>query len=150
MKRPLKLTLRILAVLVALVVLGVLILFFFAGPITEAAIERYDMNYLGRQIEISDVRINLINGRSEIDGFRMYEKDGQTVFVSAEEIVYDMTVYSLFDNHFHVEEIALRGAGVHIENTLDEFNFDDIIQRFATAQDTTEIEDSTKALQRLC
>lgn len=52
-----------------LIILGIFLA--FLGPIGEYAIEKYDEEYTGRRIEMSDLQLNALTGGLEIHEFKL-------------------------------------------------------------------------------
>ena len=112
-----------------LVVTLVIILILFIDPIAKYAIQKYDTQYLGREISLKSIHINVIRASVEIDDFKLYEKNGKTPFVSWSRF-YTQTDYNpLFNHKLHLYPIQFENLFVNIVTKNGKLNFDDIIKK---------------------
>lgn len=65
-------------VFLLLVLLGLCI-----SPLLKWAIEKYDVEILGREVLIEELRLNILNGSVYINDLVIKEKDGSMDFVKA-------------------------------------------------------------------
>lgn len=131
MKRLLKI-LKWIGIVVAGLLLAVLI---FISPIAKYLIEKYDVKYIGREVHITQLGINLLTGTVNISGFRLYEADGKTVFIGFDHLNAEVELRPLFNGIYHLEHLTLDHPDVRVIQKGDSFNFDDILKKFS-APDT--------------
>lgn len=81
----------------------------------------------GRKSSINKLSINLFKCSTEIDGFKMYEKDDKTQFVSFKHLHLDINLWKLISSKIVVEEIRIDSPTVSIESYGNGFNFDDFL-----------------------
>ena len=64
------------------------------SPIAKNYIVSNAETLIGRKVEMSSMRINLLNGSLSLSDFKMYEKDGHTMFISERDprIIYDRII----------------------------------------------------------
>ena len=125
-------------VLIAVTV--VLVLAWFLVPLL---VKNYAINnskeLIGRQIDIDRLRFNYFTGNMHMNGFKMFEPDEQTVFVSFDTLNVNIEPYQFIFNKKVVEQLYLQGLYVNIIQQDSTFNFDDLVA-FHAAEDESETE----------
>ena len=115
-----------------------LIVAFAVSPIAEKYIENNSKELIGRKIEMENLSVNIFTGRLKIDDCTLYESDDQTPFFSFDKFDVNLQMFGLLFSKINVEHVMLSEANVTIIQNGDTFNFDDIVERFAS--DSTEEE----------
>lgn len=69
-KKAVKYSLWLVIILITLIIMVLL----FIDPIAKYAIQKYDKQYLGREISINRIHINILNASVEINDFKLFEK----------------------------------------------------------------------------
>ena len=115
-----------------------LIVAFAVSPIAEKYIENNSKELIGRKIEMENLSVNIFTGRLKIDDCTLYENDDQTPFFSFDKFDVNLQMFGLLFSKINVEHVMLSEANVTIIQNGDTFNFDDIVERFAS--DSTEEE----------
>ena len=92
---------------------------------------------LGRQIDIERLRFNYFTGNIHMNGFKMFEADESTVFVSFDTLNVNIEHYQFVFNKKVVVQFYLQGLYVHIIQQDSTFNFDDLVA-FHSAEEETE------------
>jgi len=129
------------AYLVFISLVGLLLtVFLLISPIAEYLIEKYSIEYTGRQINMDNLRINLINGVINADNLKVYETDNKNLFLGIAQLYVNTDLYSLISGENRIKEISLEMPVVNIKQAGETFNFDDLISRF---NDTTAVADTT-------
>ena len=118
----------------------ILLLGWFLVPLL---VKNYAINnskeLIGRQIDIDRLRLNFFTGNMHMNGFKMFEPDEQTVFVSFDTLNLNIEPYQFIFNKKVVEQLYLQGLYVNIVQQDSTFNFDDLVA-FHTAEDESETE----------
>lgn len=110
----------------------------FIDPIAKYAIQKYDTQYLGREISLKNIHINVIRASIEIDDFKLYEKNGKTPFISWSRF-YTQTDYNPLLNHkLHLYPIQFENLYVNIVTKNGKLNFEDIIKKLTEPAKNTE------------
>jgi len=142
MKKGLKLLLWLLGLASLLLVLLVI----FISPITKYLIEKYSVEYTGRQIKMDGLRINLFNGHATTSGLRIYEPDGHTEFISCKKFSANIVVHKLvWKSKYDITEMKLEKPVLRIVQDGDHFNYDDLMKRFLS--DTTPAKPGEKPVE---
>lgn len=121
-------------VFVLLVLLGLCI-----SPLMKWAIEKYDVEFLGREVLIGDFRVNILNGSVYINDLLIKEKDGKTDFVKAGGFSMALDLLKLLQGEYRIRQPLLQSLKVQIVQKGNTFNYDDILLKFA---DSSQVETS--------
>lgn len=113
------------------------IVFFFISPILEYAIEKNSKKWIGRVIVMENLNLNIFNGKLALEEVKMLEKDDNTVFFSANNIVANFTLYRLLAGDYTISSFLVSQPYLRIVQDNNGFNFDDFTASDSTAADTT-------------
>ena len=111
------------------------------SPVVKLVVNNHGQDILGRDMTVSQVFINPFFGTVTIGDFHCKEADGVVDFVAFERLHVQINWLSLMGKHANLRHIHLDNFSGEILSGEEEFNFTDIINRFAskdtTVQDTT-------------
>ena len=127
MKKSLRITLIVVSVLVFL--LGAVCL--AVSPVAKYVINNYGPKIVGRTMQADDVSINLLSGRVVVDGFKLYEAEDSTLFVSLRKFDTKANLWRLLAQTVDISHLIFDGLDVNIVQNGSEFNFDDIIEFYS-------------------
>jgi hypothetical protein len=120
---------------IGIVSILVLIVGWFLVPLL---VKNYAINsskeLLGRQIDIKRLRFNYFTGNIHMNGFKMFEPDERTVFVSFDTLNVNVEPYQFIFNKKVVEQFYLQGLYVNIVQQDSTFNFDDLVAFHSTEE----------------
>ncbi len=120
----------------------ILIAFLIALPsLLEYAIEEYDKEQIGREIEIENIDLNYFTLELIIEGLDFHETDDVTSFVHFDSMYVDVELWPMLSSHFHIREFGLTNWGVNIVQHNSSFNFDDLMALGANDSTAIEIEE---------
>ena len=139
MKKWLKITLIIVAVIIGLVMIVLLL----ASPVAKSYVNRHGKELVGREIHVDKLRVNALGGRVRIYDLKLYEDDDNTVFFGFDTLDVSVKLRKLIGHHLDVRHITLAGPRVRVVQDGDRFNFSSIIDHFA--KDEEEEEDTTSS-----
>ena len=131
MKKAFKIPLIILGVVVILL----LVANFLAAPITKKYAEKHDKEWIGRELDIGEIDVNLFTGKVKIKDLTLFEENDTTPFVSFERFETKLRWRDLFGRRLQIKQATLSGLNVNVEQDHDWFNFNSLMERFAS--DTT-------------
>lgn len=117
-------------VLAVFIIIPVLLIIFIS-PITKYLVEKYDVKYIGREIEMNYAYVNPFTGYMHFDNFKIYEYKSDSLFLSTDGLSASMSVYKLFSKTYEITEIELDKPRITIIMADKKINLDDIIQKFA-------------------
>jgi hypothetical protein len=122
-----KIILGIAVMLVSIIVVWVIII----SPLAKYLIEKYDVEYTGRQIKVDGAYVNPFTGYVHIKNLWISESYKDTIFFSAENVTANIEMRKLFSRVVEIAELDVdRPLGIVIQKK-DSLNLNDIIQRFS-------------------
>ncbi|MBO4282207.1 MAG: DUF748 domain-containing protein [Bacteroidales bacterium] len=117
-----------------------LLLLCFPGPLAKGFLHCYDEALTGRQAEIGKIKVNVLTGSLRIYDFHLKEKDAKTDFAAFDTLDVSLRLRKLLRSEVHIPHIWLSGLDVRIVQNDSDFNFSDLMERFAS--DTTDTSSS--------
>jgi hypothetical protein len=102
-------------------------------------IVRHSKELIGRNLEINKIRFNYFTGTLRIHDLKLFEADGETVFLSFRRLKVNIDYLPLFKNEFFVKYITLDDPYVEVLQDGSRFNFDDL----TASSDTAEVKKDT-------
>jgi hypothetical protein len=127
-----KLLRRIIFILIITLVSLFALAVIFISPIAKWAIEKYSVEYTGRQINMDKLYINLFTGNINTKGFKIYEEKSNKIFYQCDEMRVGVTLHKLFIKEYEITEVTLNTPTVYVIQHGKKFNFSDLIKRFST------------------
>jgi hypothetical protein len=118
------------------------VIFACLSSIAEYLIEKYDVKYTGREIEMDWMFINVFTGYVHVENLTIYEAESDSVFFSLNGLSADLAMHDLFTKTYTIESLTLNKPYAKIIQDKKKLNFDDLILRFSP--DSTEVPDTTK------
>ncbi len=121
---------------IALIVLAVLcILLVVALKVAPNIAKNYVVDHseelIGRKMKIENVDFSPFSFTVTVDDFAIYESDGTTPFVAFEKFRINVNPTRLVKKEISVSEIYLKGLYTRVTQKGDQFNFSDILDKFA-------------------
>ncbi|MFN3916134.1 MAG: DUF748 domain-containing protein [Flavobacteriales bacterium] len=113
-----------------IIVLMLLLLIPIASFLAKYLIQKYDMEYTGREAILNWAYVNPFTGYVYLDDLVIYEQGSDEVFISMKGLSANMAMLKLFTKTYEIEEIELIKPYVHIVDKEHEFNFSDLIEKF--------------------
>lgn len=135
MKKVLIIISIVIASLAILVIAG----FKIAPMVARSYIVGNSEDLIGRKVAIESISLNPFNFTLEIDSLAVYEKDGETPFVSFDKFRVNVDPLKMFTGTVAVSEIYLKGLYTRVLQHGDRFNFTDIIE-FLAKGDTASVD----------
>ena len=104
----------------------------FISPLTKYVVEKYSIKYTGRQIKMEWAYVNPFTGYAHFSKLKIYEAASDSIFFTAEDISADFVLYKILSKTYEITSIVVdKPKGVLILNKRNDFNFNDLIIRFA-------------------
>jgi hypothetical protein len=116
------------------------LLILIISPLTKYLIQRYDVRYTGREIELSRAYINPFTGQVTLRGLKMYEQNSDTVFLNVQKLSVNVSMLKLFSKVYQVTSLTIDEPQIRVIQNDTVFNFSDLIKRFAVTKDTIPVE----------
>jgi hypothetical protein len=124
-------------VLLGLLVFVLLALMLLPLVIRKVAISKSE-DWIGRQIDLKKFRVNYFTSKLTLLGFKLFEKDGSSIFSSFDTLIIDLKPYRLISNELVVEQFYLQGLHTNIVMQDSSFNFDDLLMQAEGDSTTSE------------
>lgn len=140
MKKALKITGIVIAALLILVIAALK----FAPGIVRGYIVNNSEELIGRKVAIESISLDPFSFTLSIDSLAVFEKDGETPFVSFEKFRVNVDPFDMFTGTASVSEIYLKGLYARVLQHEDRFNFTDIIE-FLSKGDSTALDSAAIA-----
>lgn len=132
---------KALTVLIISIIIFVVAVVAFISPITKYLVEKYDKKYTGREITMDWAYVNPFSGYLQFSNLKIYEFDSDTVFFSTKSLSADFAIRKLFSKDYEITELILdQPLGFVLQNDKY-FNFNDLIEKFSSKEDTTKTKD---------
>ena len=128
MKKPVKITLIVAGSIIGLLLAALLLV----SPIAKWYIQKHDKELIGRELSIGRLWVNVLTGTAKIDELTLYEDDGTTPFVSFDHFDTRIKLMDLLHNRLWVKHALLSGLKVNIEQDRTWFNFNSMVEHFAS------------------
>lgn len=135
MKKPdlrLKKWVKILLIIVAAVLLLLAMLPLVISPVAKGYVNSHGKELVGREMNVEKLRINLLGGRVRIYDFTIFEDDDTTSFVTFDTLDVKVKLHKLIGHELYVKHLILAGPRVSLIQNGSEFNFNSIIDHFAS------------------
>ena len=112
-----------------MILAGILVILLLS-PITKYLIEKYDIEYTGRQIKVNRIYINPFTGYIHIYGLKVFEFSSESEFIVASDLRCNVSMSALFSGTLEFSEITLDNPYAIIRQNKKVFNFSDLIKKF--------------------
>ena len=128
MKKAFKIPLIILGVVVVLLVAAN----FLAAPMTKKYTETHDKEWIGREVNIGKIDVNLFTGNVKIKDLTLFEENDTTPFVSFERFETKIRWRDLFNRRLQIKQATISGLNINVEQDHDWFNFNSLMERLVS------------------
>lgn len=122
--------LKILAIAFALVIL-------FISPITKYLVEKYDTQYIGREITMDWAYVNLFTGYVHFDAVKIFEAKSDSVFLSSKGISANFAMLKLLSADYEISDLILDEPRGIVSQNDSILNLNDLIETFSPVIDST-------------
>ena len=139
MKKWVKILLWVVGILLALIVVATLLV----SPIAKNYVNSHGEELVGRKVHVDGLRVNVYTGHVAIHGLNLYEDNGSDVFASFDTLDVKASLIKLLGSTVHIKHITLTGLRVNLIQQGETFNFQSIVDHFAS--DEPEEEDSEES-----
>lgn len=137
-----KKVLKIIGFFLGGVVLLVILALFLVSPIAKSYIQKHDKELLGREVTIEKLRINVLAGKVKIQDLVVYEDDDISPFFRLDKFETKIKLRDLLHSQLTVKRLLLSGLKVLIEQDRTWFNFNSLIEHFASDEPKPEKKES--------
>lgn len=128
-------------VLISTSIIIIAVVLIFISTITKYVIEKYDDRYTGRQITIGWVYVNPFTGYIHFNNLNLYELKSNTVFFSVKGLSVNLSLLKMLSKTYEISELTLDNPKCIIIQNKDYFNFNDLIEKFSSKEDSNSTKD---------
>lgn len=123
-----------LAIIAGMIIVLIFIAILFISPITKYLIEKYDVKYTGRRIEIGWCYANPFTGYVYLDNLKLYELKSDSIFFSTQGLTIRVSILKLFSKTYEIGELTLDHPRAVIIQNRKKFNFDNLLDKFRSSE----------------
>jgi len=120
-------------IIISMIILVIL----FISPLAKFLIEKYDVDYTGREIRMDWAYVNPFTGYIHLDNLVIFEHKSDVVFLQAEGLSANFSLLKLFSSTYEISSIKLNKPLGYVVQHETDFNFSDIITKFSA--DSTKV-----------
>ena len=81
-----------------------------------------------RPVDVASVQVNPFTGRVGVQGLRVFERDGGTLFTDFDRLDLRVKPLALLGGHLWIRDAVLQGSTVRVVRFGDDFNFSDLVK----------------------
>ena len=115
---------------VGAILISVVLVILFISPLTKYLLEKYDVKLIGRELTMDWVYVNPFTGYVHLNDLRIFEEQGDSLFLSIEGTSASFTLRKLLFQTVEITQLTLDKPWGRIIQRKDTLNFDDIIRIF--------------------
>jgi hypothetical protein len=108
-----------------------LIIILFISPLTKYLIQKYDVEWTGREIQMDWVYVNPFTGYAYFSNLIIHESKSDSVFFSSNGVGANFSVWKLFSKTYEVNRITLYNPHISFIVDSGKFNLSDVIRKFS-------------------
>lgn len=96
---------------------------------------------IGRKVTLRDLDINPISGTLNLHDLVVYKPNATDTFVALSTLKLNLDVWALTQEKYYVDRLWIDNMHLELAQDRGVFNFQDIIEKFSTEEDTTDTVD---------
>ena len=143
MKRLVRVFVRVLAGVPALVFLLLACGSLFGGRVAGSYLNAHGEELVGRRVTVERVGLNLFTGSVRVKGLTVFEDDGKERFAGFDSLRVDVSLLRALGRRVQVRRLRLAGLEVEVRREGSGFNFTSIIEHFQQADTAADREQDT-------
>jgi hypothetical protein len=107
------------------------------SPLTKYLLEKYDVELIGREADIGWTYVNPITGYVHLHDVKIYEREGDSIFLSVKGASANFTMYKLLSKEVEIAQLTIDRPLGKIVQKKDTLSFDDVIEKFTPDKSDT-------------
>lgn len=135
---------RILSLITISFIVTAVVVIFTLSLVSKHVIEKYDVKYTGRNIELGWAYVNPFTGYAHLNDLKIYESDSlpsltisDSVFFSAKGVSVNIAMLKLLSRTIEISSLKLNQPKGKIIQNKNELNFNDIAKKISTKKTDT-------------
>lgn len=125
---------KLLWIIVGLPVVLVVAMIFGGASAGKHYVNTHGEELVGRKLNVEDASFNVFTGELQLGDVTMYEKDGDSIFGSIEDLKVDIDMQELMHGKMHIEELVLNQPMLKVVQKDTVFNFDDVLEKMSEGE----------------
>jgi hypothetical protein len=109
----------------------------FISPIAKSILEKYSRQWLGRQLTVSEISVDLFSGNFTAHGLVVFEANEKDVFIQCDSVAGNFGWRKLFRREIEFNKLHLTGPVIHLWLMQNRFSYDDVVRHFSAPRDTS-------------
>ncbi|PZR38746.1 MAG: hypothetical protein DI538_08865 [Azospira oryzae] len=114
-----------------------LLLIIVLSSLTKYVLEKHDVEWFGREATVGWAYVNPITGYVHLHDVAIYEKQGDSVFLSARGASARFTLPKLVSREVEIARLTIDHPWGKVVQKKDTLNFDDVIEKFTPDESDT-------------
>ena len=128
---------------IALITLAVIVLILIVGSFTlpsiaKKYIEKNDVAWIGREVSIGKISVNLFQCKIKIHNASIKESNGKTTFLTFDELLININFWDAIQNKISTDQIKLTNLSANIIQNGNQFNFSDLTKSTPSSTEESE------------
>jgi len=128
-------------ILLAIIIIPLVLLvavMLLAAPIGKKYVNTHGEELVGRKLQLDGFTFNYMTGCASLDDLTVFEQNGDSVFMTIEDLDLNLSVLELLKGNLEIESLEIDDAKMNVVQDGTKFNFDDIVEFFATEEASPE------------
>jgi hypothetical protein len=115
----------------------VILIILCASPIAKYLIQKYDVQFTGREITVDWVYLNPFTGYIHLDDLKIYEHNSEEEFFTSKGLSANFAMLKLLSRSYEISEVTLNKPRGNVLRYVKDFNFSDLIEKFRPKEKST-------------
>lgn len=135
---------KVLTIISLSIVASFAALILLISPIAKYLIQKYDSRFTGREITLDWAYVNPLTGYIYLHNVKIYEYQSDSIFLSTKGLAANFTYHMLLYNTYEISTLKLSKPIGKLSQSGTNFNFDDLIVKFAGDSSQKKSKEPTK------
>lgn len=122
--------------IILILVCSIALILVLLPTLIKSYVIRNSKELVGRTIDIDKLKYNYFTSTVKVYGFKMMEENEKDLFTSFDTLIINLEPYKFIAGTKSLEELYLKGLMVKIVIQDSTFNFDDLLTKFNTPEDS--------------
>lgn len=119
-----------------LIVIAVILTAVFISPIAKSIVEMNSKKWLGRQLTMGKVTVDVFTGDFTVYALQVLEEDEKEIFIQCDSVEGNFAWRKLFDREIEFNKLHLMAPVISMWQERNNFSYDDVIRHFSAPRNT--------------
>ena len=121
---------KFIVILISALFIFLALIILFISPLTKYLLEKHDVALIGRELTMDWAYVNPFTGYVHISNLKIFEEQGDSVFISAKGASANFALYRLFFHTVEISQLTVDQPWGKIVQNKEHLNFNDIVRKF--------------------